>query len=584
MAGRIPPHFIDELLGRVDIVDVIEPRVRLKKAGRDYQGLCPFHNEKSPSFTVSQTKQFYHCFGCGAHGTAIGFLMEHDRMGFREAVDDLAQSVGLQVPVEEGDQPARPADEDNLFEVMEKAADSFRHALRHHAGKARAVEYLKGRGLTGEIAAAFGLGFAPPGWDYLIQALSHLHNAQRRMEKVGLIKRKEESNDFYDRFRDRIIFPIRDRRGRVVGFGGRVLGDEKPKYLNSPETPIYHKGRELYGLFEAREALRKPGRLLVVEGYMDVVALAQFGVRYAVAALGTACTPQQLELAFKLTPEVVFCFDGDQAGRTAAERALNNALPVLRQGRQVRFLFLPEGEDPDTLIRKEGREAFERRVAGAEPLSDFLFNLLTRQVDMSSMDGRARLLELARPMVGQIPPGIYRDLLLDRLAELSRTKSDYVRDLVMDKPTATPVERPVPKVKYSGWSLVRKAVAMLLHLPGLAQRVPTTEGWQTLELKGIGFLVAFIGVCRAQPQITTGRLLERWRDTPEGRSLDDLADWRMPFEEEQATAEFDDLVERLNEEARMQRYKLLTSKGLKELTDEEKAEIQAFGQRKPVKK
>ena len=362
MAGRIPSQFIDDLIARTDIVDLIGSRVQLRKAGKDFQARCPFHDEKTPSFTVSRDKQFYHCFGCGAHGTAIGFLMEYDRLGFREAIEELAQKAGLEVPSEAVATPTGP-DSAPLYAILELAAQVYRRQLREHPDAPRAVEYLKDRGLNGEIAGRYAMGYAPASWDFLLARLGTDAGARERLFQAGLIT--EQDGKRYDRFRDRIMFPIRDRRGRVIGFGGRLLGDGKPKYLNSPETPVFHKGRELYGLYEAQQARRKLERLLVVEGYLDVIALAQFGIDYAVATLGTATTPEHLQLLLRSAPELVFCFDGDRAGRDAAWKALETALPLATGNQSLRFLFLPDGEDPDTLVRNEGQAAFEQRLQRA---------------------------------------------------------------------------------------------------------------------------------------------------------------------------------------------------------------------------
>ena len=364
MAGNIPQQFIDDLLTRIDVVDVINQRVPLKKAGTEYKACCPFHDEKTPSFTVSQSKQFYHCFGCGAHGSAIRFLMEYDRLSFPDAIEELAASIGLEVPREDGFTPR-----DNrkpVYEILEQAARFYAQQLRHHPKANRAIEYLKNRGLSGEIAKTFHLGFAPPGWDNLLKKFGNDEQSLGLLRKAGLISEPEGKR--YDRFRDRIMFPIHDSRGRVVGFGGRVLDDGSPKYLNSPETPVFHKGSELYGLWEAKHANKSLPRVLVVEGYMDVIALAQYDIRNAVATLGTAATDQHLEKLFRTAPEVVFCFDGDRAGRDAAWKALNTALPILRDGRQARFLLLPEGEDPDTYVRRIGKDEFMNQVAKSEPL------------------------------------------------------------------------------------------------------------------------------------------------------------------------------------------------------------------------
>ena len=391
MAGRIPTSFIDEVVSRTDIVDIIDSRVPLKKAGHEYKACCPFHEEKTPSFTVSPSKQFYHCFGCGAHGTSIGFLMEFDHMEFIEAVEHLANRLGLEIPREEDDRPAPKKEKTaDLLDVLQQATSYYQEQLRHHPNAADATDYLKQRGLTGQVAARFGLGFAPAGWDNL---LSHLNNKGHKAEQLlsaGLVTRKSEQQ-VYDRFRHRIIFPIEDHRGRVVGFGGRAIGDDEPKYLNSPETPVFHKGSELYGLYRARGAIKEAGKAVVVEGYMDVVALSQFGIDYAVATLGTATTRNQLERLFRHADEVVFCFDGDRAGRDAAWRALETALPSMHEGRQTGFLFLPQGEDPDSIVRAEGKEGFETRLTQALPLPEYLVHQLRAQTDLSRIDGRARL-------------------------------------------------------------------------------------------------------------------------------------------------------------------------------------------------
>ena len=436
MSGRIPQAFIDELLTRTDIVDVIDARVPLKKAGREYKACCPFHNEKTPSFTVSQVKQFYHCFGCGAHGSAISFLMDYEHMEFVEAVEDLAHMAGLDVPREAAAGPATQSPTQPLYALLEEVSRYYRQQLRSHPQAARAIDYLKQRGLTGDIAARFDIGFAPPGWDNLARALGGDAASRAALLETGLLIERPDGGGVYDRFRDRIQFPIRDRRGRTIGFGGRVLGNDSPKYLNSPESSIFHKGRELYGLYEARKAVRHLERILVVEGYMDVVALAQFDINYAVATLGTSTTPDHLERLYRTVPEVVFCFDGDRAGRAAAWRALENALPVLTDGREARFLFLPEGEDPDTLVRKTGKDEFENLITHSVHLSDFLFDHLSSQVDTASIDGRARLVDLARPLLSRLPDSIFRQLMLERLAQIARTDSSHLADR-LQKPAET---------------------------------------------------------------------------------------------------------------------------------------------------
>src|SRR5262245_8239267 len=422
MAGRIPQHFIDELIARADIVELIGSRVPLKKQGKEFKACCPFHGEKTPSFTVVPDKGFYHCFGCGAHGTALGFLMEHDHLSFVEAVEELAARVGLEVPREDNG-AARASPSEGLFVALEHAAEIYRRELK---ASERARSYFKGRGLSGETAAKFGLGFAPDAWDTLVKQLGGTDAERMKLLQAGLIverERKPGANTapgYYDRFRDRVMFPIRDARGRTIGFGGRILDKGEPKYLNSPETELFHKGRELYGLYEARQASRTLTRLLVVEGYMDVVRLHQAGVEYAVATLGTATTPEHLARIFRVVNELVFCFDGDRAGRAAAWRALENSLSQLREGRQIRFLFLPDGHDPDSLVDEEGREAFEARLQHALPLSEYFIKHLASQVDMESVDGRAQLGEMARPLLERIQPGIYRELMTDEVAKSVR--------------------------------------------------------------------------------------------------------------------------------------------------------------------
>lgn len=505
MAGRIPPDFIDDLLARTDIVDLIGSRIQLRKAGKDYQARCPFHDEKSPSFTVSREKQFYHCFGCGAHGTAIGFLMEYDRLGFREAIEDLAHRSGLEVPTE-GETSRTGPDHAPLYALLEQAAQLYRHQLRKHLEAPRAVDYLKGRGLSGVIAARYGLGYAPPGWDFLGSRLGHDRAAQDLLAQAGLVT--DQDGKRYDRFRDRIMFPIRDRRGRVIGFGGRVLGDAKPKYLNSPETPVFHKGRELYGLFEAQQVRRKLERLLVVEGYLDVIALAQFGIDYAVATLGTATTADHLQVLLRSAPELVFCFDGDRAGRAAAWKALETALPFATGNQSLRFLFLPEGEDPDTLVRAEGQAAFEERLRSATPLSRFLFDQLQDTVgDMISGDGRARLAALARPLIEKVPVGIYRDMLSGQLASLTQLAPDPSGRLHQSRRRRVQSQRPTRP------SRVALAIALLLDHPELAAGVATLEDdWRRSDNPGIETLAQVVDSIVSHPNINKATLIERWRD------------------------------------------------------------------------
>jgi DNA primase len=455
MAGLIPQSFIDDLLNRTDIVDVVSSRIQLKKAGKNYSACCPFHKEKTPSFTVSPDKQFYYCFGCGAGGNALGFVMDHDQLEFPQAIEELAKRAGMDVPREEGGRgrtPRQPVDSP-LYPLLEAAAEHYRQALKSHPQRKYAVDYLKGRGLTGEIARDFGLGFAPPGWDNLLKQLGGDALQQKAMIDAGLLIENAENGRRYDRFRDRIMFPIRDSRGRVIAFGGRVLGDDKPKYLNSPETPVFHKGQELYGLFEARKHNRDLDEIMVVEGYMDVIALAQQGLRNAVATLGTATSEEHLKRLFRIVPSVLFCFDGDAAGRNAAWRALESTLPSLQDGRRARFLFLPEGEDPDTLVRAEGTDAFRARLnQHAQPLADYFFQQLSEEADPRSLEGKAHLVTLAAPLIDKIPGNNLRALMRQRLSEITGLSGEALSQ-VASAPRSQPSHAsPAPSGDYPDYA------------------------------------------------------------------------------------------------------------------------------------
>lgn len=571
MAGRIPQQFIDDLVSRVDIVDLIDGYVSLRKGGRDYVACCPFHEEKTPSFTVSRDKQFYHCFGCGAHGTAIGFLMAYEHLDFVEAISDLAHRIGLEVPQETrtGDAPQH-----QLFDVLDRAAAYYRRQLKDNAHAKQAISYLKQRGLSGDVAAQFNIGYAPPGWDNVLKELGAAGMPREELARAGLIVERERDK-YYDRFRDRIMFPIRDTRGRVIGFGGRVLGDETPKYLNSPETPLFHKGRELYGLYEACQSNRHLKQLIVVEGYMDVVALAQFGITNAVATLGTATTHDHIERLFRKTAEVIFCFDGDRAGREAAWRALENALPAVREGRQIRFMFLPDGDDPDTLVRREGKATFELRYAASVSLSAYFFETLSRQADTSSIDGRARLVELARPLLNKIPAGIFQHMMVEQLAALAHTDAATVNGIVASGAKASIPAARTPAARISGGtarpSPVRTAIACLLHQPSLAATVNHPARLTSLDVPGIKLLVQILELVQSQPHLNSAALIEHWRDTDDGRQLTKLA--RIPnlIPEGGIAAEFTGAIARLDEALRRQRLGELTSKN--SLTQEEKLEI-----------
>ncbi len=546
MAGRIPHTFVDDVLTRTDVVDIIDSRVPLKKAGHEYKACCPFHDEKTPSFTVSPNKQFYHCFGCGAHGTSIGFLMEYDHMEFVEAIEHLAARLGLDVPREGDDEPARKQEKTaDILTILQQSVDFYQQQLRRHTSADEAVDYLKQRGLTGEIAARFGLGYAPAGWSNLLHHLGQNKHQQGLLLKAGLITQKSEGQH-YDRFRNRIIFPIEDHRGRVVGFGGRAIGTEEPKYLNSPETPVFHKGSELYGLYRARGAIKDAGKAVVVEGYMDVVALSQFGVGYAAATLGTATTRTQLERVFRHTDEIIFCFDGDRAGREAAWRALETALPCLQEGRQIAFLFLPQDEDPDSVVRAEGKEGFETRLAEAMPLPEYLLQQLAAQSDLSRIDGRARFVELARPMLNKIPPGAFQELMLSRIAQMARMERAALdRTLpVAAQERKKPTSPPVDKVRKS---LVRLALSLLIQKPTLAEGVEDAGDLETLDLPGIALLIEVIRLVQRNPGLNSASILERYRGTEHHKHLEKLAVWDHMISDESLGQEFEAVIRQLRE-------------------------------------
>jgi DNA primase len=515
MAEQIPRDFIDQLLNRVDIVDYIDSRITIrKKTGSNFFACCPFHNEKSPSFSISQTKQFYYCFGCGAHGNAIDFLIQYDRLSFPEAIETLARQVGMEVPRQSTAHAVeKSASQKTFYELLENVAKFYQTQLRQHTQAQRAVDYFKQRGVSGEIAKEFGLGLAPTGWDNVLQAFE---KNKPQLFETGMLIKKDEGG-FYDRFRDRIMFPIHDRRGRVIGFGGRIIDQGEPKYLNSPETPIFQKGHELYGLYHAIKANRQLARVIVVEGYMDVIALFQSDITYAVATLGTATTANHLERLFRYTPEIIFCFDGDQAGRTAAWRALQVTLPLMHDGVQVRFMFLPDGEDPDSLVRKEGKAEFEERIQKSSTIADFFFQTLATQTDVSSTDGRARYVKLATDMLKQLPTGIFQRMMLEELAK--RARIDVAQ--LSPQPSAI-VKKPITSsLKARPPSSLRLAMTLLVQQPALVELI--TEPLTPLDITGFDLLLQVINKAKENPHITTGGLLEHWRDHPDGQLLAKLA-------------------------------------------------------------
>ncbi len=565
--ARLSDAFIDDLLARTDIVELINARVPLKRQGKEYSARCPFHDERSPSFTVSPTKQFYHCFGCQAHGTAISFLMNYDRLEFLDAVDELAKRAGIEVPRETQQRNEQP-DIRDLFNALEAAAQFFQKQL---VGSAKARDYLGGRRVDADTSTQFSIGYAPDGFSALKDALGTDPRRLGLLERAGLLSKNDKGHT-YDKFRDRVVFPIHDRRGRVIAFGGRVLGkDDGPKYLNSPETELFHKGRELYGLWQVRQANQKIERLIVVEGYMDVVALFQHGVTQAVATLGTATTPDHAELLFRNAPDVYFCFDGDDAGRRAAGKAMESVLPRMKDGRQAFFLFLPEGEDPDSIVRGEGADGFEARLQQATPLSQFFFDRLSDGINLGTLDGKARLAERAKPLLAQIPDGAFGDLMRQRLTELTgvgaRTSTAETHVPVQrahrGRPGATPRR-----------SLVRSAIALLLQQPSLALALQPPFRFVALRQPGIELLTELIALASARPEISTGALLEHFEGRDEATALQKLASQAMPGEEAHWRTEFLDAMAQLDRQTLQQRMDELQAKQRESgLDDADKTEL-----------
>lgn len=633
MAGLIPQSFIDDLLNRTDIVDVVSSRVQMKKAGKNYTACCPFHKEKTPSFSVSPDKQFYYCFGCGAGGNALGFIMDHDNLDFPQAVEELAKAAGMEIPREESGRPHKPRQptDSPLYPLLTAAADFYRQALKSHPARKAAVDYLKGRGLTGEIARDFGLGFAPPGWDNLYKHLSSDTLQQKAMIDAGLLVENAETGKRYDRFRDRVMFPIRDSRGRIIAFGGRVLGDDKPKYLNSPETPVFHKGQELYGLFEARKFNRSLDEIIVVEGYMDVIALAQQGLRNAVATLGTATSEEHMKRLFRVVPSVLFCFDGDQAGRNAAWRALEATLPCLQDGRRARCLFLPEGEDPDTLVRSEGTDAFKARInQHAQPLADYFFQQLTEEADPRSLEGKAHMATLAAPLIDKVPGANLRALMRQRLSEITGLTSETVSQLAQSAPAKTqaqpaydpgidydampdysdfqqpdmyiPQQEWTPKKPGAGgkkwenkpWDKKGKrggereqawipvgvepptltALRTLLHHPQLAKKVEDAGHFAAEDQTNNQLLIALVEAVQKNPKLSSIQLLSRWHGTEQGRLLQRLLEKEWLIDADNLEQQFFDTITSLSARQRERNLEQLLRKARQgELSSEEKNQL-----------
>lgn len=552
MAGRIPQNFIDDLIARSDIVEVINARVPLKRKGKEYMACCPFHNEKTPSFTVSEAKQFYYCFGCHAKGNVIGFLMDYEHLSYVDAIETLAADQHLDVPHEDGGFHNRQAeDKQPLYDVLKQASELYQAELK---SSERAINYLKQRGLSGEIAKQFKIGYAPEGWDFLLSRIGKSNEQLNALKKTGLIV-TNDNNKTYDRFRDRIIFPITDQRGRIIGFGGRILDQGEPKYLNSPENAVFHKGYELYGLYETKQALRNIERIIVVEGYMDVVALAQSGINYAVASLGTATTTDQIQKTYRTTHEIVFCYDGDNAGKKAAWRALENTLSVIRDGMIAKFLFLPEKEDPDTMVRKEGKQAFEQRIMDAMPLSDFLFETLKSQVDINTREGKAQFASKANKLIQKMHNSLFKDLLIEELSSIVGLSQQHLESkMSADKPqqpkvanTVKPEARPARGQQVEN-NRTRLAVALLVQNPQLATEQPVPESFRLSSNKGLALLFELQQVIEQNPEISSAALIERFRDTTHENALNLLSMLQTPETENTGAMleTYKDLVNRLH--------------------------------------
>ncbi|MEM7401300.1 MAG: DNA primase [Pseudomonadota bacterium] len=559
MSSRIPQTFIDELISRTDIVELIDQHVPLKKKGKEYAACCPFHNEKTASFTVSPEKQFYHCFGCGAHGTALGFLMEYERLDFIEAIETLAQLHGLDIPQE--NTPYIKIDHQDLYDLLQSANNFFQQNLRQQH---TAITYLKNRGVSGDIAAKFDLGYAIDSFDSTLNQFGETTTTQQLIN-IGLVKKSDKGSGYYDRFRNRIIFPIKDRRGRVTGFGGRVLDDAVPKYLNSPETPVFHKSDALYGLYEARKSKLSSRSLIVVEGYMDVVALAQHGIENVVATLGTATTGQHIQQLFRCTKEIIFCFDGDRAGREAAWRAAQQIIPLFKDGLEAKFLFLPQGEDPDSLIRSRGKEIFLEYIRDGESLSNFIFAKLSEDIDVRTPSGKARLANMAKPLLEKFPNGVFKKLIFKELEQ------KIGATIHLDETHPEQIQKPNPSNNKT--TPVRLAVAALLHQPSLALEIDPFKQLEDCSLSGVPLLLNITRIWRQQPELSQAALLERFRGQPEEHQITKLLTWNPPELENPKQALFDAMswIERKAQDIHVQ--KLIEKESSSGLSEGERQEL-----------
>jgi DNA primase len=582
VTGLIPRQFIDDLLARADIVDLIDARVPLKKAGKNYQACCPFHTEKSPSFTVSQDKQFYHCFGCGEHGNAISFLMEFDRLDFVDAIEELASNYNMQVPREQNNhspaeqkrqQQAHRQKQDD-YELLGQISEFYQQELKQGQDRQLAVDYLKGRGLSGEIVKRFGIGYISDAWQGMMNKFAGNPAANQQLIDLGMAI-EGDKNRPYDRFRGRIMFPISDKRGRVIGFGGRVISDGTPKYLNSPETRIYHKGQELYGLHEAKQANKSLTRLVVVEGYMDVVALAQHGVDYAVASLGTATTGEQLQTLFRTVKEVICCYDGDRAGREAAWRAMDNALPLMRDGFSLKFVFLPDGQDPDSMIREQGQQAFEQILDNATPLSQFLFESLLKPVNMNSLEARAASVDSFQPYLAKLPDSVLKDAIVVELANKFGTGTE--QQLAKLNKSIQKNHKTATRQTQTRGTPARHAIALLLEHPHLVSTLPDLSVLQQINVPGVSLLTELLVLCKQNPKINSAQLIEYYRGSDAGKQLEKLMCWQHGIEAAAAEDFFLDCIESLLSSFVEQRREFLLQKARAgQMSALEKQELQTL--------
>ena len=551
MAGRVPRSFIDDLLNRVDIVEVIDSRVPLKKKGREFWACCPFHGEKSASFSVSPGKQFYHCFGCQKSGNALGFLMDYDHMEFVEAIEALASMLGLEVPYEAGRAPAQPIDGlDAQYEALQQCSDFYQSQLKQAP---LAIEYLKQRGISGATARDYLIGYAPTGWN-------NLKGEQKQLVDTGMLVAKD-NGQHYDRFRHRLMFPIRDRRGRVIAFGGRVIDPEdNPKYLNSPESPLFHKSDEIYGLYELKKAVTNIEQIFITEGYMDVVALAEHGVHTAVATLGTAINNRQIETLFRSCKKLVFCFDGDAAGKKAAWRSLEQCLESLKEGRLARFLFLPEGQDPDSYISEHGKDAFQQQIEQASTLTEYLFDGLLAECNVRNPEGRAQFLDRLRPYFAQIPLQSLKDQILAEIERRLGQKIDS-RLLKLLGESDGPRQQSAPKLPDQHWTPTRLAINLLLKKPELAQRTGSQYDLGDSGIPGVDLLLALLERIHEEPDISTQNLLDRFRGEEHEAHLYKLAAMEPPVEDDESLEQmFSDCLQQLQKQYIGHRKKRLIEK------------------------